>query len=113
MDLFDLFPVVPPRLPGERSARTAGEQAAAFIGLGVLPLASGALVLFTGVHNLTEVVLVGLPLLCGVITYVVGRRLDSALGQTILVSFGSAIACFMGNLGALLLAAIGSFYSTF
>jgi hypothetical protein len=113
MDPFDFIPIVPPQLPGERSARTPGEQAAAFVGLGILPLASGALVLFTGVRELMEVVLVALPLLCAMVAYVVGRRLGSSFGQTILVSFGSATACFIGNLGALLLAALGSFYSNF
>jgi hypothetical protein len=36
MDLFDLFPLVPPQLPGERSARGPMETLAAGVAVGLL-----------------------------------------------------------------------------
>jgi hypothetical protein len=113
MDLFDLFPVTPPQFPGERSARTPAEQAAAGVGLLLLPATNFVLVLFTGLASHVTIVLVVLPLVSAVVAYLLSRWLSISAGRSILLGFGCATACFIGNACALLLAALGQFYSGF
>lgn len=113
MDLFDLFPVVPPQMPGERAARDPLEQVAAGVAVGLLPLVNALLVLFTGLKGHGVVALAVMPLVSAALAYVLARRLSTPVGRSILLGFGCTTACFIGNGVALLLAAIGSFYSTF
>jgi hypothetical protein len=113
MDLFDLFPVVPPSLPGERSARDPLEQVAAGVALGLLPLANAVLVLFTGLKAHAAIALVAMPLGSATLAYLLSRRLSTPMGRSILLGFGCTTACFVGNGCAMLLAALAGFYSTF
>jgi hypothetical protein len=113
MDLFDLFPIVPPSMPGERSARGPEELVAVAVALWLLPLVGVLLVLFTGVKSNGELVLLGLPVGSAALAYVVGRVLSTSAGRSLLVGFGCLVSCFICNACALLLAALIGFYSTF
>jgi hypothetical protein len=113
MDPFDLFPVVPPELPGGRSARSPAEQAASGVALGVLPILNFVLVLFAGLAAHTTLILVVMPVVSAILAYFLSRRFSAPLGHSILVGFGCAAGCLVGNGCALLLAALASFYSNF
>jgi hypothetical protein len=113
MDIFDLFPMGGPGLPGERSARTPEEQLAAGTATLLLPTVNFLLVLFAGVAPLTTVALVLMPLLSAILLFVLARILGVSVGRGILFAICCGGICFAGNLGALLLAAIGQIYSGF
>jgi hypothetical protein len=113
MDFFDFIPIVPPSLPGERGARDPLEQLAAGVATVVLPLVNALLVLFTGLKGHAEIAVIAMPVLSAAIAYLVCRLLDTSAGRSILLGFSCTVACFIGNACALLLAALGSFYSTF
>jgi hypothetical protein len=113
MDLFDLFPMGGPGLPGERSARTPGEQLAAGSATVLLPTINFLLVLFAGVAPLTTVALVVMPIASAVLLMVFARVLDVAFWRALMFGMICATICFTANLGALLLAAIGQIYSGF
>jgi hypothetical protein len=113
MDLFDLFPIVPPQFPGERSSRDPLEQVAAAVAVGLLPLAGALLVLFSGLKGHAVVALVVMPLVFATVAYLLGRRLSVSVGRSLLLGFGCTTACFVANAGAMLLAAVAGFYSTF
>jgi hypothetical protein len=113
MDLFDLFPIVPPQFPGERPGRDPLEQVAAGVAVGLLPLANALLVLFTGLHDHPVVALVMMPLVSATVAYLLARRLSTSVGRSILLGFGCTTACFIGNGCAMLLAVLAGFYSTF
>jgi hypothetical protein len=113
MDPFDFIPIVPPPLPGERAARGPLEQVAAGVAVGLLPLANAALVLFTGLKGHEVIALIVMPVASAAIAYLLSRRLETPVGRSILFGFGCATGCLIGNLCAMILAAIGQFYSTF
>jgi hypothetical protein len=113
MDIFDLFPMGGPGLPGERSARSPEEKLAAGTATLLLPTLNFLIVLFAGVAPHTTVALVLMPLLSAVLLFALARILGVSVGRGILFAICCAATCFVGNLGALLLAAIGAFYSNF
>jgi hypothetical protein len=85
MDLFDLFPIVPPQFPGERSSRDPLEQVAAAVAVGLLPLAGALLVLFSGLKGHAVVALVVMPLVFATVAYLLGRRLSVSVGRSLLL----------------------------
>jgi hypothetical protein len=113
MDIFDLFPMGGPGLPGDRLAKSPAEEVAAAVGTLLLPMASFCLVLFTGIKEHTEFVVAIMPALAWLLAFVLARVLDVSIPRALLIGFVSATMMFMANLGALVLAAIGSFFSTF
>ena len=113
MDLFDLFPMGGPGLPGERSARTPGEQLAAGTATLLLPTVNFLLVLFAGIAPLTTVALVVMPLASAVLLTAVARVVDVSFWRALMFGMICAAVCFTANLAALILAAIGQFYSGF
>jgi hypothetical protein len=113
MDFFDLFPIVPPSMPGERGARDPLESVAAGVATVLLPIVNAILVLATGLKGHAEIALIAMPLLSAAIAYLAARWLSTSAGRSLLLGFGCTVACFMGNVCALVLAAIGNFYSTF
>jgi hypothetical protein len=113
MDIFDLFPMGGPGLPGERSAKTPAEQLAAGSATLLFPTVNFLLVLLAGVAAHTTLALVVMPLASAVLLFVLARFLDVSVIRAVLFAMACAAICFTGNLGALLLAAIGQFYSGF
>ncbi len=113
MDLFDLFPMGGPGLPGERSARTPGEELAAGTATILLPTVNLLLVLFAGIAPHTTVALVVMPLVSALLLFAFARVLDTSFWRALMFGMFCAVICFTANLGALILAAIGQFYSTF
>ncbi len=113
MDIFDLFPMGGPDLPGERSARNPGEELAAGTATLLLPTVNLLIVLFTGVATHTTFVVVGMPLLSSALLFVLARVLDTSVVRAILLAMACATLCFTANLGGLLLVAFGSFFSAF
>ena len=113
MDLFDLFPMGGPGFPGERSARTPGEQLLAGSATVLLPTANFLLVLLAGIAPLTTVALVVMPLASALLLMVLARVVDVSLGRALVFGTICAALCFTANLGALVLAAIGQIYSGF
>lgn len=113
MDIFDLFPMGAPGLPGDRIARNPSEEVTAGVGFLLLPLVGFLVVLFTGVAEHETFVIAIMPLLASVIVFVVARVLSVSIPRALLLAMGSATMCFMANLGGLVLAAIGSFFGNF
>jgi hypothetical protein len=113
MDIFDLFPMGGPGLPGERFARNPGEEVAAGTGTLLLPAVNLLVVLFAGVAEHTTFVIVIMPLLSAVLLFVLARVLDTSIVRAILLAMACATICFTANLGGLLLVAFGSFFGNF
>jgi hypothetical protein len=113
MDIFDLFPMGAPGLPGDRLAKSPGEEVATGVGTLLLPTVSLLLVLFAGIAEHTTFVVVIMPLLCALLVFVLSRVLDTSIPRSLLIAFVSATMCFTANLGGLVLAAIGSFFTNF
>ncbi len=113
MDIFDLFPMGAPGLPGDRLARNPGEEVAAGVGFLLLPTVSLLVVLFAGVAEHETFVIAVMPLLASVLVFVVGRLLGVSVIRAVLFGMGSATMCLMANVGGLVLLAISSFFTTF
>ena len=113
MDIFDLFPMGGPGLPGERSARTPGEQLAAGTATVLLPTVNFLLVLLAGIAPLATVALVVMPLVSAVLLFAFARFVEVSVWRALAYAMACAAICFTVNLGAMLLAAIGQIYSGF
>jgi hypothetical protein len=83
------------------------------VGSVLLPIVNGCIVLFAGFAHDGTIALVVMPLASAVLVFALARWLAVSLGWSIVLALGCAVFCFTANLGALLLAALGQFYSAF
>jgi hypothetical protein len=113
MDLFDFLPITP-GMPGDNARdRSPGHQLATGVGSVVLPTINFVVVLFAGFAQDGTIALVAMPIASGTLLFLLARSVSVGLGWAIVLAIYCAVFCFMANLGALLLAALGQFYSTF
>jgi hypothetical protein len=114
MIFFDLFPIVPPGLPGERSPElTSGQRSAAGVASTVLPTINFVLVLFVGFASHATVALAAMPLGSAVLAYLLSRRLSTPIAWAIVLAMGCAAFCLIGNAGALFLHGLAQFFRDF
>jgi hypothetical protein len=114
MNLFDLFPIVPPGLPGERSsALTPGQRFAAGLGSTLLPAINFMLVLFVGFASHATIALAAMPLGSAAVLYVLSRRLSTPIAWAIVLAMGCAAFCLIANASALFLHGLAQFYHDF
>jgi hypothetical protein len=114
MDLFDLIPIVPPSLPGERSAALNDTlRFAAGVGSTLLPTIDFLLVLFAGLASPLVVPVVVLPLASGGVTFLVSRLVSTPIAWALVLAMGCAMFCLIGDGCALLLHGLLRFFQEF
>jgi hypothetical protein len=114
MCLFDLFPIVPPGLPGERSPElTSGQRFTAGVASTVLPTINFVLVLFVGFASHMAVALVAMPLGSAALAYLLCRQLSTPIAWAIVFALGCAAFCLIGNAGALFIHGLAQFFHDF
>lgn len=114
MDFFDLIPIVPPGLPGERSSElTPGQRFVAGVASTLLPATNFVLVLFAAFASHARVALAVMPLGSAALVYLLSRRLSTPIAWAIVFAMGCAAFCFIGNACALLLHGLAQFFHDF
>jgi hypothetical protein len=114
MSIFDLVPIVPPGLPGERSPElTETQRFGAGFASTLLPTVNFLLVLFTGFAAHVMIALVLLPGASGGIVYAGMRRLATPRAWAIVLAMGCATFCFIGDGCALFLHLLARFFQDF
>ena len=111
LELLDLFSAMPTP-GGSNRERSPAENLVYGLAAVVFPILLTVLVLFAGLWKYPELTL-ALAVLLLVATYVVGRVLEVALAEILKAVIACAVSCFVWGGIALIVAAIGSFYSEF
>jgi hypothetical protein len=114
VDLSDFIPIVPPGMPGENARdRPPGLELASGVGSVLLPLVNFVVVLFAAFAHDATIALVAMPGVSGALLFVLARQVSVGVGWAAVLAMFCAVFCFMANTCALLLAALGQFYSHF
>jgi hypothetical protein len=114
VDLFDLIPITPPGMPGENAReRSPGHQLVSGVGSVLLPLSNFAVVLFAEFAHDGTIALVLMPAVSALVLFLLARRVSVGGAWAVVLAMFCAVFCFMANVCALLLAALGQFYSSF
>jgi hypothetical protein len=114
VDLFGFIPIVPPGMPGENARdRSPGHRLASGVGSVLLPLINFVVVLFAGFAHDGTIALVAMPGISGALLFLLARYVSVGAGWAAVLAMFCAVFCFMANICALLVAALGQFYSSF
>ena len=114
VDIFDLIPIVPPSLPGERSSElTSAQRFGAGVATSLFPTVNFLVVLLAGFARDFTVALIAMPLGSATAAFVLSRRLATPVAWAIVIAMGCAAACLVGNGFALLLHGMAQFFHDF
>ena len=113
MDLFDLIPLVPPGMPGDSRDRSPGHQLASGVGSVLLPTINFFVVLFARFAHDGQVALVVMPLVSGLLLFLLARQLSVGTAWSIVLAACCAAFSFVASACALFLVAIVNFSTTF
>jgi hypothetical protein len=113
MDLFDFFPVVPPGGPGDSRERSPGHQLASGVGSLLFPAVNFIIVLVAGFAHDGRIALVLMPLVSGVLLFVLARRFSVGVGWSLVLALCCAAFCFVASACALFLVGFMQFFRTF
>lgn len=114
MDLFDLFPIVPPSIPDPTSGeRAPGAQLVGALAAIIFPAIDFVLVLFGDLYIDFALAIAALPLFFAAIAGLISQRIGTTTGITVRVTLTCLLMCLVASGAAILLGTLMAFYSDF